>query len=512
MLSIVKSMGLHGLDGYLIEVQVDVSSGLPAWEVVGLPDVSVKEAKERVKTAIKNSDIEFPSRRILVNLAPANTKKEGSLFDLPIAIGILIATEIIENNNINNYIFIGELSLNGKLNKVKGILPMCIEASRLGIKNVILPKENAKEAAIVKDINVIPAENLKQVINFLNGTEIIEKEKVDIDEMFKNNQKYMSDFSEVKGQENIKRALEISAAGGHNCLLIRKSAVHGKTMMARRLPTILPDLSFNEALEITKIHSIAGILPSTVPLITTRPFRSPHHTVSSVSLAGGGKIPKPGEISLAHFGVLFLDELPEFSKSTLEVLRVPLEDGEVTISRVNASLTYPAKVVLIASMNPCPCGYYGSKDKECTCTPQQIAKYMGKISGPLLDRIDIHIEVTPVKYEKLESDVKPESSEEIKERVNKARKIQLDRYKNNKIFSNSELTPKLIDKYCKLDESGKKILENAFQKLGLSARAYGRILKVSRTIADLEGEEKILPKHIAEAIQYRSLDRKYWGK
>lgn len=283
-------------------------------------------------------------------------------------------------------------------------------------------------------------------------------------------------------------------------------------MMARRLPTILPDLSFEEALEITKIHSIAGILPNTVPLITTRPFRSPHHTVSSVSLSGGGKIPKPGEISLAHYGVLFLDELPEFAKSTLETLRIPLEDGEVTISRVNASLTYPAKFILIASMNPCPCGYYGSKDKECNCTPQQIAKYMGKISGPLLDRIDIHIEVTPVKYEKLESDIKPESSEQIKARVNKARKIQLERYKNNNIFSNSELTPKLIEKYCKLDENSKKILENAFKKLGLSARAYGRILKVSRTIADLAGEEKILPDHIAEAIQYRNLDRKYWGK
>ena len=510
MLSIVKSMGLHGLNGYLIEVQVDISSGLPAWDIVGLPDVSVKESKERVRTAIKNSNIEFPSRKILVNLAPANTKKEGSIFDLPIAVGILTATNIITNANYEDTVFIGELSLNGNVNKVNGILPMCIEAASLGIKRIILPKANAREAAVVNNINVIPVDNLKQVIEYLNKNEEINSQKVDIDELFKENQKYNLDFSEVKGQENVKRALEISAAGGHNCLLIRKPSVHGKTMLARRLPSILPDLTFEEALEITKIHSIAGILPNNVPLITTRPFRSPHHTVSGVSLSGGGKIPKPGEISLAHFGVLFLDELPEFNKNTLETLRVPLEDGQISISRVNASLTYPSKFILIASMNPCPCGYYGSPDRECNCTPQQIARYMGKISGPLLDRIDIHIEVTPVKYSKLKSNENIESSDIIKQRVNKARKIQLERYKNNKIFSNSELTPKLMEKYCKLDEQGKKILENAFEKLNLSARAYGRILKVSRTIADLEESESIKPNHIAEAIQYRNLDRKYW--
>ena len=510
MLSIVKSMGLHGLNGYLIEVQVDISSGLPAWDIVGLPDVSVKESKERVRTAIKNSNIEFPSRKILVNLAPANTKKEGSLFDLPIAVGILTATNIITNANYDDAVFIGELSLNGNVNKVNGILPMCIEAASLGIKRIILPKANSREAAVVNNINVIPVENLKQVIEYLNKNEEINSQKDDIDELFKENQKYNLDFSEVKGQENVKRALEISAAGGHNCLLIRKPSAHGKTMLARRLPSILPDLTFEEALEITKIHSIAGVLPNNVPLITTRPFRSPHHTVSGVSLSGGGKIPKPGEISLAHFGVLFLDELPEFNKNTLETLRVPLEDGQISISRVNASLTYPSKFILIASMNPCPCGYYGSPDRECSCTPQQIARYMGKISGPLLDRIDIHIEVTPVKYSKLKSNENIESSDIIKQRVNKARKIQLERYKDNKIFSNSELTPKLMEKYCKLDEQGKKILENAFEKLNLSARAYGRILKVSRTIADLEESESIKPNHIAEAIQYRNLDRKYW--
>lgn len=510
MLSIVKSMGLHGLDGYLIEVQVDVSSGMPSWEVVGLPDVSVKEAKERVKTAIKNSEIEFPSRRILVNLAPANTKKEGSLFDLPIAVGILIATEVIENINISNYIFIGELSLNGKLNKVKGILPMCIEASRLGIKNVILPEENAKEAAIVKNINVIPAKNLKQVINFLNGTETIKNESVDVNKLFEDSQKHILDFSEVKGQENIKRALEIAAARWAQCTLNPGRLGSGKTMLSRRIPSILPDLSFEEALETTKIHSIAGVLTKQTPLITARPFRAPHHTISPSSLVGGGRIPKPGEISLAHNGVLFLDELPEFNKSTLEVMRAPIEDGIVNISRVNASLTYPCNFMLVASMNPCPCGFYGLPDKECNCSPQSIQKYMGRISGPLLDRIDIQVEVTPVKYEKLQNENEAETSEQIKERVNKARQIQLERYKNSEIYSNSQLTPKLIEQYCKLDSKSKKILQKAFESLGLSARAHGRILKVARTIADLEGKENIEVSHISEAIQYRNLDKKYW--
>lgn len=483
--------------------------GLPYWEIVGLPDTSVKESKERVKTAIKNSKFELESRRIIINLAPADTKKEGAFYDLPIAIGILKANEIIKEAKFDDTIFIGELSLDGKINKVNGIFPMCLEAANLGIRRVIIPKENAKEAAIVNNIEVIGVEKLEQVVKYLNKEQEIIPEKVDLKELFKNNTKYNFDFAQVKGQENIKRALEISAAGGHNCLLIG-SPGSGKTMMSRCMPSILPDLSFEEALEITKIHSIAGILPNDAPIITTRPFRAPHHTISGASLIGGGRIPKPGEISLAHYGVLFLDELPEFNKNTLELMRGPLEDEKVTISRVNASLTYPCNFMMIASMNPCPCGYYGSKEKECTCNENSITKYMSKISGPLLDRIDIHIEVQEVKYDKLNSNIQSESSDKIKERVNKARKIQLERYKEYNIYSNSELTPKLIEKYCKLENKDKEILKNAFEKLGLSARAYSRILKVARTIADLDEKENIETKHLAEAIQYRNLDKKYW--
>ena len=366
-----------------------------------MPDTSIKESKERVRTAIKNSGLEFPSRRIVVNLAPADSKKEGAFFDLPIAIGILVATEAIACNDIDDYVFIGELSLDGKIRKVNGILPMCIEAKRLGIKKIILPEENANEASVVVGIDILPVKNLIDVISYLNGVIVLEKAISNVEELFRKSKKHNFDFSEVKGQENIKRALEVSASGGHNCLLIRKSSVHGKTMLARRLPGILPDLTFEESLEITKIHSIAGILKEDNALITERPFRSPHNTVSNVSLIGGGAIPKPGEISLSHYGVLFLDELPEFNKSTLELMRQPLEDGKVTISRVNATLTYPCNFMFVSSMNPCPCGYFGSTEKECTCRPEQISKYMGKISGPLLDRIDMHLEVTPVKYAKL---------------------------------------------------------------------------------------------------------------
>lgn len=514
MLSIIKTMALNGIEGYLVEVQTDVTGGLPSFEVVGLPDATVREAKERIKSAIKNSGFDFPSRRFLINLAPANTKKEGSIFDLPMAIGILTAMGRIEkniNNQLEDTVFIGELSLDGKLNKVNGVLPMCIEAMKLGIKKVILPKQNAREAAVVKDIEIIPVVNLKQLVEYLNGNLDIKSQTVDIEKFFRNNDKYSVDFSEVKGQENVKRALEIAAAGGHNCLLIG-SPGSGKTMMARRLPTILPDLTFNEALEITKIHSVAGKLKSNSSIITQRPFRAPHHTVSATSIVGGGRIPKPGEISLAHYGVLFLDELPEFNRNTLEVLRGPLEDRIITISRVNSTLTYSCNFMFVASMNPCMCGYYGSEEKECTCTPQSINRYLGRISGPLLDRIDIHIEVKPVKYQKLNSDMKPETSLQIRERVNKARKIQLERYKKLKIYSNAELTPQLIEKYCNINDKGKKILEISFEKLGLSARAYGRILKVARTIADLESSADIQERHLAEAIQYRSLDRKYNDK
>ncbi len=509
MLSIIKSMSLIGLEGYLVNIEIDVSAGIPCWDIVGLPDASVKEAKERVRTAIKNSGYDMQSRKIVVNLSPADIKKEGSFFDLPIAIGILACSGNINKKSIEDTIFIGELSLDGKINKVNGVLPMCIEAKKLGIKRVILPIENTKEVAVVKEIEVIGAKSLIEVVNFLNYRIHIESTKFDLKKLFHNREAEILDFSEVKGQENIKRALEIAAAGGHNCLLIG-SPGSGKTMLARRVPSILPDLTFEESLETTKIHSIAGILEKNVALITKRPFRSPHHTVSSISLIGGGRIPKPGEISLAHNGVLFLDELPEFNKNTLEVLRGPLEDKVVTISRINASLTYPCNFMFIASMNPCPCGYLGSREKECSCSEQSISRYIGKISGPLLDRIDIQIEVSQVKYQNLENNTKIETSQEVKKRVNDARKIQQDRYKKEKIYSNSALTPKLIEKYCKLDSKGKQILELAFNRLGLSARAYGRILKVARTIADLANEKNILKTHVAEAVQYRNLDKRYF--
>ena len=502
-------MSLIGLEGYLVNIEIDVSAGIPCWDIVGLPDASVKEAKERVRTAIKNSGYDMQSRKIVVNLSPADIKKEGSFFDLPIAIGILACSGNINKKSIEDTIFIGELSLDGKINKVNGVLPMCIEAKKLGIKRVILPIENTKEAAVVKEIEVIGAKSLIEVVNFLNYRIHIESTKFDLKKLFHNREAEILDFSEVKGQENIKRALEIAAAGGHNCLLIG-SPGSGKTMLARRVPSILPDLTFEESLETTKIHSIAGILEKNVALITKRPFRSPHHTVSSISLIGGGRIPKPGEISLAHNGVLFLDELPEFNKNTLEVLRGPLEDKVVTISRINASLTYPCNFMFIASMNPCPCGYLGSREKECSCSEQSISRYIGKISGPLLDRIDIQIEVSQVKYQNLENNTKIETSQEVKKRVNDARKIQEDRYKKEKIYSNSALTPKLIEKYCKLDSKGKQILELAFNRLGLSARAYGRILKVARTIADLANEKNILKTHVAEAVQYRNLDKRYF--
>ncbi|NLJ87236.1 MAG: YifB family Mg chelatase-like AAA ATPase [Epulopiscium sp.] len=508
MLSKVKSCTLYGINGYLVDVEVDLSEGLPGFDLVGLPDSSIREAKDRVRAAIKNSQLLFPIKRITVNLAPADTKKEGSAFDLPIAIGIISCNLPIEQEILKNTMIIGELSLDGTVKPVNGILPMVYSAYKNGLKQCIVPYENAEEGAIVEGISVIGVHTLYEAIEFLQGIRSIEKTTVDIKAIMKQSINSKVDFSDVKGQAHVKRALEISAAGSHNLLMIG-SPGSGKTMMAKRLPSILPDLTFDESIEITKIYSVIGLLPNKKSLITTRPFRSPHHTVSTSALVGGGRIPRPGEVSLSHYGVLFLDELPEFNKNVLEVLRQPLEDREVTISRVNATLTYPASFMLVCSMNPCPCGYLGDEEK-CHCQPDTIKKYLAKISGPLLDRLDLHVEVSPVKYKDLDTNEKSESSASIKKRVLKAQKIQQERYKNENIYFNAQLGAAQIEKYCVLGKEEKDLLKAAFEKLNLSARAYHRILKVARTIADLDGRENIELQHLSEAIQYRSLDRKYW--
>ncbi|MCR5484170.1 MAG: YifB family Mg chelatase-like AAA ATPase [Clostridiales bacterium] len=500
------STGIFGMESYMVDVESDISSGLPVFDIVGLPDKSVSESRNRVRSAIKNSGFDFPASRITVNLAPADIRKEGSVYDLPMLIAILISSRQL-SCDVEGKAFIGEISLDGSLRHVNGALPMVITAMKSGVKEIFIPKQNAAESAVVKGIDIFPAENVTEIISHLMGIKKIEA--IDHDSFIKLQEPQIyPDFADVKGQFEARRALEVAAAGGHNLMMIGPPG-SGKSMLAKRLPSILPDMTFEESLETTKLYSIAGDLPDNVSLITARPFRSPHHTVSPAGLSGGGSVPKPGEISLAHNGVLFLDELPEFSRVAMEILRQPVEDGRITISRVAGTVSFPCSVMLVCAMNPCPCGYYGHPTKSCTCPKGAPAKYLSRVSGPLLDRLDIHIEVPPVDFAKLSTDEKSECSADIRERVNKTRKIQQKRFEGTGITCNAKMPPEMTREFCVLTPAASVLLEKAFERLGLSARAYDKILRVARTSADMDGSDKIDVPHISEAVQYRSLDRKF---
>lgn len=508
MLSEINTMGLNGIDGFCVRVQTDIGNGMPSFSIIGLAGQAVKEAQERARAAIKNSGFQFPAKRITINLAPASQRKDGSHYDLAIAVSVLCAAQQVTPEGTGEYIFIGELSLDGAVNGVNGVLAMVISAYEKGYRKFIVPAANAYEAGVVDGTLVYPVKTLAEAVKHLNGEQEIQPHKTDISDIFSEAQSNLLDMADVKGQEHVKRALEIAASGNHNVMMIGPAGT-GKSMLAKRISGILPDMTFEEALEVTKVHSIAGTLPVNTPLITKRPFRSPHHTVSAAALSGGGSVPRPGELSLAHLGTLFLDEALEFSKEALEVLRQPLEDGKVTVSRVNAAYTFPCNIMLVCAMNPCKCGNYGNPKAKCTCTPQQVRQYRSRMSGPLLDRIDIQVEVPNVSYDDLSAGGRSESSAEIKERVKCARAIQTERYKSFPgIYSNSQLSAGMLQRFCRLGPEENALLKTAFESLGLSARAHSKVLKVARTIADLDGGGDIKAQHIAEAISYRNLDRR----